>query len=87
MSWLETCMIRDMWVTHGMIRTMCQATKREISESRGERISGGKTKRRKKRKREIEGEERERERGKGRKTAVLLMIFDVSTVGIRRVKS
>ena len=40
----------DMWVTHGMMRAICQATKREL------KVSGGgnrwrRTKRRKKRKR------------------------------------
>ena len=30
-------MVRNMWVTHGMMRAMCQATKREV------RVSGRKT--------------------------------------------
>ena len=58
-------MIRDMWVTHGMMRAMCQATKREISESGGEIIGGGKTKGE-----EIKKEgrrERRKEKGKEKK--------------------
>ena len=54
-----------MWVAHGMMRAMCQATKKEISvggDGRGERIGGGK-KREEIKESEREGEEREREGG------------------------
>ena len=40
-SWIEISMIRNMWVTHGMMRAMCQATKSDKCEL-GERIGGEK---------------------------------------------
>ena len=86
-------MIRDMWVTHGMMRAMCQATKREISESGGRKSMEGKRKeikreRRREREegkieREIKGE-REREQGNQQ---LLPLISSVPTVKVRRAKS
>ena len=66
-------MVKDMWVTHGMIRAMCQAIKREMRVSeKGEEISPvglGSGEKQKEEKREREREkmrEREEEGEKGR---------------------
>ena len=51
-------MVRNMWVTHGMMRAMCKATKKEVRVSGGEKqyllqvLVGKETKRRKERKKE-----------------------------------
>ena len=63
-------MIGDMWVTHGMMRFMCQATKREISKSGGSESVEGKMeeiKRERRREREEGKIERERKRERERK--------------------
>ena len=60
-------MIRDMWVTHDMMRAMCQATKRKISESGGrESVEEKMEEIKKERKREREDGKRERKRKRER---------------------
>ena len=57
-------MVRNMWVTHGMMRAMCQATKREVRVSRRRKaiptigLGGGEKQR---------DEKRERKRGRRRR--------------------
>ena len=83
-------MIRGMWVTHGMMRVMCQAIKREISESGGgggggdNRWRKNKRVRNKERKKERNGGRKKRKRKKERKRKVgelLPQISGVSEVG------
>ena len=64
-------MVRNMWVTHGMMRAMCKATKKEVRVSGGEKqyllqVLVGE--RNKEKKREKKGEEQgKKEKGNDRK--------------------
>ena len=61
-------MIKDIWVTHGMMRAMCQAIKREISLSEGRKLVEKKIKGKKQREKEGEkGTKEKRKRNKERK--------------------
>ena len=70
MSWIEI----SKWVTHGMMRVMCQATNREISESQGRESVEEKHKKKKKKKRERGKKGREKE-GKEGRSVVLPLIY------------
>ena len=86
-------MVKDMWVTHGMMSAMCQATKREMTVSeKGEEISPvglGDGEKQKEEKRERKGENERKRRGRReRKIRQLLpLICDISTVGVHRAEN
>ena len=60
-------MVRNMWVTHGMMRAMCKATKKEVRVSGGEKqyllqVLAEERNKEKKREKKKRGTRKERER-------------------------